>query len=197
MHLRTVFLAAICLVGAGTAAAQTAPPANPAPGPNTIFGPGAMAPIDIRRTTIIVADIDRSLKLYRDALGMQVNYDAPMTVSGPAFTQGGKPRPIRLVLLNANDPWIGWIGLLQYTDAKKMRPAKRDALGLGSHVIVTAVKDATKACQAAQAAPGVKITAPLKLQEYPGRNGGPPLKVIGCQLFDADGAYLELNQRAQ
>lgn len=197
MHLRAAMIAAICLLSVGAALAQTAPPANPAPGPNTIFGPNAKAPLDIRRTTIIVSDIDRSLKLYRDALGMQVNYDAAMSVSGSAFTQGGKPRPIRLVLLNANDPWIGWIGLLQYTDGKRMKPAKRDALGLGSHVIVTAVKNAASACAAAAAAPGVKITAPLTAQEYPGRAGGPPLKVIGCQLFDADGAYLELNQRAQ
>jgi catechol 2,3-dioxygenase-like lactoylglutathione lyase family enzyme len=195
MRLRTLLFVFAMLAGlaSGPALAQ----ANPQPGPNTIFGPDAKTPIDIRRTTIIVADIDRSLKLYRDALGMSVNYDATMTVSGAAFTQGGKPRPIRLVLLNANDPWIGWIGLLQYTDGKKMKPPKRDALGLGSHVIVTAVKDAEKACTAAQTAPGVKIMAPLKLQEYPGRNGGPTLKVSGCQLFDADGAYLELNQRVQ
>ena len=32
-------------------------------------------PIDLRRTTLVVRDIDASLQFYRDALGMQVIYD--------------------------------------------------------------------------------------------------------------------------
>jgi catechol 2,3-dioxygenase-like lactoylglutathione lyase family enzyme len=168
--------------------------APPPPGANAIDP----IPTAIRRTTIIVRDIDTSLKLYRDVLGLKVNYDAPMTVSGPAFTQNGPPRPIRLVLLNGNDNWIGWIGLLQYTDDPK-RPATPPPayLGLGSHVIVTHVKDATAVCEGAAKVPGVRITAPLKLQEYPGRNGGPVIRVRGCQLFDPDGAYLELNEQVK
>lgn len=175
--------------------AQAQAPATPSPA-NAVAAPTERVPIDIRRTTIIVRDIDRSLKLYRDALGMKVNYDAPMSVSGPAFTQGGAPRPIRLVLLNANDPWIGWIGLLQYTDAPD-RPAvpAPQHLGPGSHILVTAVADATAACAAAGAAPGVRMIVPPKIAEYPSRTpGGPPIRVLGCQFFDADGAYLELNQ---
>jgi catechol 2,3-dioxygenase-like lactoylglutathione lyase family enzyme len=155
------------------------------------------APIDIRRTTIIVADIDQSLKLYRDALGMKVNYDSTMTVSGPAFANGQPGRPIRLVLLNANDNWIGWIGLLQYTDPPlPARPGPPPtSLGVGSHVIVTAVANAETACTAAAAAPGVRVVAPLSISEYPSRTpGGPPIRVRGCQLWDADGAYLELNE---
>lgn len=164
---------------------------------NPIATPTARAPIDIRRVTIVVRDIDTSLRLYRDALGMKVNYDETMTVSGPAFAKGKPGRAIRLVLLNANDPWIGWIGLLQYTDpplkpARRRPPREHD---VGSHIIVTAVEDAAKACAAAQAAPGVRMAAPAKIEEYPGRDGGPPIRVLGCQIWDRDGAYLELNQR--
>jgi catechol 2,3-dioxygenase-like lactoylglutathione lyase family enzyme len=175
--------------------AQTSPSADP----TRIATPAERVPIDIRRTTIIVRDIETSLKLYRDALGMKVNYDAPMSVSGPAFTQGGAPRPIRLVLLNANDNWIGWIGLLQYTDApnRPRRPLPRD-LGPGSHIIVTSVPDAQKSCDAAAAAPGVRMVVPAKVSEYPNRTpGAAPIRVLGCQFFDADGAYLELNQTLQ
>jgi catechol 2,3-dioxygenase-like lactoylglutathione lyase family enzyme len=173
-----------------------APLASPAADPTRIAAPADRVPIDIRRTTIIVADIERSLRLYRDALGMTVNYDAPMTVSGPAFAHGQPGRAIRLVLLNANDPWIGWIGLLQYTDPP-LAPAAPPptALNIGSHVIVTAVADADRACAAAERAPGVRMVVPVKTTEYPGRNpGDPPIRVRGCQLWDADGAYLELNQ---
>lgn len=173
----------------------TTTPTNP-PDPTKIATPTARVPIDIRRTTIIVRDMETSLKLYRDALGMKVNYDAGMNVSSPGFAQGGPPRPIRLVLLNANDPWIGWIGLIQYTDNPN-RPRVRvpRVLGPGSHIIVAAVADAQKACDAAVLAPGVRMMSPIKVSEYPARTqGGPPIRVLGCQFFDADGAYLELNQ---
>lgn len=168
----------------------------PATDPTKIATPSQRIPIDIRRTTIIVRDMERSLKLYRDALGMKANYDANMDVSSPGFAQGGPPRPIRLVLLNANDPWIGWIGLIQYTDNPN-RPRVRvpRVLGPGSHIMVAAVADAQKACDAAALAPGVRMMSPPKISEYPPRIvGAPPIRVLGCQFFDADGAYLELNQ---
>lgn len=169
----------------------TSPPSDP-----TKIITTERVPIDIRRTTIIVRDIERSLKLYRDALGMKVNYDAAMNVSSPGFAQGGPPRPIRLVLLNANDPWIGWIGLIQYTDNPN-RPRVRvpRELGPGSHIMVAAVADAQKACDAAAIAPGVRMMVPVKISEYPPRTpGSPNIRVLGCQFFDADGAYIELNQ---
>jgi catechol 2,3-dioxygenase-like lactoylglutathione lyase family enzyme len=178
------------------ALAQNAPAASTASDPTKITAPTERVPIDIRRTTIIVRDMERSLKLYRDALGMRVNYDAQMNVSSPGFAQGGPPRPIRLVLLNANDPWIGWIGLIQYTDNPN-RPRVRvpRVLGPGSHIMVAAVADAQKACDAALAAPGVRMMSPPKVSEYPPRTpGAPMIRVLGCQFFDADGAYLELNQ---
>jgi catechol 2,3-dioxygenase-like lactoylglutathione lyase family enzyme len=186
-------IACVPLVAASQATTPTSPSAAD---PTKITPPTQRVPIDIRRTTIIVRDIERSLKLYRDALGMKVNYDAGMNVSSPGFAQGGPPRPIRLVLLNANDPWIGWIGLIQYTDNPN-RPRVRvpRVLGPGSHIMVAAVADAQKACDAAIAAPGVRMMSPTKVSEYPPRTpGAPNIRVLGCQFFDADGAYLELNQ---
>lgn len=191
----TIMTAALLLATPLLAYGQTGP-TTPAVDPTKIMTPTERVPIDVRRTTIIVRDMERSLKLYRDALGMKANYDAQMTVSSPGFTQGGPPRPIRLVLLNANDPWIGWIGLIQYTDNPN-RPRVRvpRALGPGSHIIVAAVADAQKACNAATAAPGVRMMSPAKISEYPPRVAGAPMiRVLGCQFFDADGAYLELNQ---
>ncbi|GBF57481.1 hypothetical protein PbB2_01148 [Candidatus Phycosocius bacilliformis] len=190
-------LAASCSIGFAlaqqTGGAATSPPSQD---PTKIAAPADRVPIDLRRTTIIVRDLDKSLELYRDALGMRVNYDARMTVSSPAFTQGGPPRPIRLVLLNANDPWIGWIGLIQYTDNPDLPAVSQPkALGPGSHIMVAAVADAQKACDAAKAAPGVRMIVEPKISVYPPRTpGAAPIRVLGCQFFDADGAYLELNQ---
>ena len=152
-------------------------------------------PTDIRRITILVRDIDASLKLYRDVLGLKVNYDAPITVSGVALPAGVPGNKTRLVLMNGNDPWLGWIGLMQYTDPPLADPGpypKR--LGLGGHVIVTNTDDAKKRCAMAKAVPGVTFTADARLQEYAGRNGGPTIRVMGCNFFDPDGTFFELNQ---
>jgi catechol 2,3-dioxygenase-like lactoylglutathione lyase family enzyme len=187
-----ILTAALALLGGGASA--QAPAANDRPAPPLIEAPKERVGTDIRRTTIIVRDIEKSLQLYRDVMGLKVNYDEEMTVSSVAFTQGGKPRPIRLVLLNANDPRIGWIGLLQYTDNRRTRSVSQRHLGLGSHIIVTQVDDAKTKCAAAEKLPNVRMVNPLKETSYPGRDGAPPIIVLGCQFFDADGAYLEFNQ---
>jgi catechol 2,3-dioxygenase-like lactoylglutathione lyase family enzyme len=157
--------------------------------------PTERIPTDIRRLTILVRDMETSLKLYRDVLGLKVNYDTKLTTSGVALPAGVPGNKVRLVLLNGNDGWIGWIGLMQYLDPPLTGPEpypKR--LGTGGHVLVTNTDDAIKRCALAKTVPGVTFTAEARLQEYPGRNGGPTIRVMGCNFFDPDGLLIELNQ---
>ncbi|WP_448585802.1 VOC family protein [Thermaurantiacus sp.] len=179
---------------AATAAAPSAPPAAP-PKAAGVEAPATRVPTDIRRLTILVRDIEASLRLYRDVLGLRVNYDAEITVSGVALPAGVPGNRTRLVLLNGNDPWIGWIGLMQFTDPPLPDPGPYPTrLARGGHVLVTNTDDARKRCAMAKAVPGVTMTAPPRLQVYEGRNGGPPIRVIGCNFFDPDGTFIELNQ---
>ena len=60
--------------------------------------------------------------------------------------------------------------------------------------MVTSVDDAAKRCAMAKAVPGVTMTAEARLQVYEGRNGGPPIRVMGCNVFDPDGTFFEINQ---
>jgi catechol 2,3-dioxygenase-like lactoylglutathione lyase family enzyme len=183
---------ACALLFSGAAIAKDKPARKAAAG---VAAPKQALPTDIRRLTIIVADMDRSLKFYRDVLGMQVNYDQNLTVSGVALPAGVPGNKTRLVLLNANDPWIGWIGLMQYTDPPLPPQGEYPKrLGIGGHVLVTNTDDARKRCDQAAKVPGVTMTAPAREQRYPGRNGGPEIVVIGCNLFDPDGTFIELNQ---
>jgi catechol 2,3-dioxygenase-like lactoylglutathione lyase family enzyme len=193
----TIGAAFLVLAACADAAPTHETPAQTASTANPIAVSGDI-PTDVRRTTVIVRDMERSLTLYRDVLGLEVNYDAAMMVRSPAFTQFGEPRPIRLVLLNGNDPWIGWIGLIQYTD-KPTEPETPlpEYLGPGSHIFVLNVRDADDVCARAEALPGVRMLNPLGIATYPGRDGGPPIQVKGCQFFEFDGAYLELNQRIE
>jgi catechol 2,3-dioxygenase-like lactoylglutathione lyase family enzyme len=152
-------------------------------------------PTDIRRLTILVRDMDNSLKLYRDVLGLKINYDAPITVSGVALPAGVPGNKTRLVLLNSNDGFVGWIGLMQYTDPPlPERGPYPKRLGIGGHVLVTNTDDAEKRCAMAKSVPGVYFTGDAKISEYPGRNGGPAIRVKGCTFFDPDGTFVELNQ---
>jgi catechol 2,3-dioxygenase-like lactoylglutathione lyase family enzyme len=183
---------------AAAVAVQPAKPVSRSTRSNVAAGvekPAQAVPTDIRRATIIVRDMDVSLKLYRDVIGLKVNYDTIVTTSGVALPAGPPGAKARLVLLNSNDPYIGWIGLMQWVDPKLPDPGpypKR--MGPGGVVIVTNTDDVPGKCAAAAKVPGVTVTGPPREQVYPGRNGAPPIRVIGCNFFDPDGILIEMNQ---
>lgn len=167
-------------------------PATASPG---VERPVARLPTDIRRTTLIVRDMENSLRLYRDVLGMKINYDTMVTMSGVALPAGPPGAKARLVLLNGNDPFIGWIGLMEWIDPKLPDPGPYPTrMGIGSHVIITQTDDVDRRCAEAAKLPGVTMTAPPRDQSYPGRGGAPPIKVRGCNFFDPDGTLIEMNQ---
>lgn len=176
--------------------ADTSPPASSEQRAMAGVDTSERVPTDIRRLTIIVRDIDKSLALYRDVLGMKVNYDTPLQMSGVNLPVGVPGNRGRLVLLNSNDPFIGWIGLMQMTDppiegAEEPYPTR---LGPGGAVLVVNTDDAQARCAQAKELDGVTMTGPTRLQSYAGRNGGPDIRVMGCNIFDPDGIAVEINQ---
>jgi catechol 2,3-dioxygenase-like lactoylglutathione lyase family enzyme len=186
----TLALAAslLALGGCATATAQT----TAAPG---VTAPAERVPTDVRRTTMIVRSIDNSLRLYRDVVGLKVNYDAVVTTSGVALPAGAPGAKARLVLLNGNDPWVGWIGLMEWVDPPLADPGPYPRrMTFGGHVIVMNTDDVEGRCAAAAKVPGVTVTSLPRLQGYPGRNGGPVIRVKGCNFFDPDGTLVEMNQ---
>lgn len=187
--MRTLALAFAALL-AFPALAQEAP----ARAPGVQASPERL-PTDVRRTTLIVRDMEASLRLYRDVIGLEVNYDTVVTTSGVALPAGEPGARTRLVLLNGNDPWVGWIGLMEWLDPALPDPGPYPRrLGPGAHVIVMNTDDVEGRCAAAARVPGVTMTSPPRLQTYPGRNGGPDIRVLGCNVFDPDGTLIELNQ---
>ena len=157
--------------------------------------PAERLPTDIRRVTMIVRSMENSLALYRDVMGMKINYDATLPMSGVALPAGEPGAQARLVLLNSNDPYIGWIGLMEWLSPRLPDPGPYPTrMGIGSHVIVTNTDDIDTRCAAAAKVPGVTVTAMVRDQAYPGRNGAPPIRVRGCNFFDPDGTLIELNQ---
>jgi catechol 2,3-dioxygenase-like lactoylglutathione lyase family enzyme len=157
--------------------------AEPVPEPERI-------PVDLRRTTLLVRDMDRSLALYRDVLGLRLRYDSAGTQAAAAA-----PGRSRLVILCANDTFIGCVGLLRRVDLPVDAPVVRRKPAYGESYLVFNVKDLAQRFERVRAVPGVVVeTAPDFVAAAP-----PPgqMHVIGSNIWDPDGYFVELNLMLQ
>jgi catechol 2,3-dioxygenase-like lactoylglutathione lyase family enzyme len=167
-------LALLALLAApGPAAAQPVPDAQ-------------RIPVDVRRTTLIVRDIDRSLAFWRDALGLTVVYDRMI---------GEPPDDMRLVLLRANDTFIGAIGLLERQAAKRSAPPVRyERASFGNVIIVVNARDLETRLERIRQVPGVRIEGETRRIEYPAADGRGTIPVLVTYLWDPDGYFVEVNK---
>ncbi len=156
--------------------------------------PEQRAPIDLRRTTLIVADIDRSLAFYRDALGMVVTYDR--TIVTPRDASRDDAESVRrLVLLRANDDYVGMIGLLQYIKPENPRvDLKGAAFREGTTVLVFNTDELEESFARARELPGVVVLDEPERITYPSYAGEKAITVLISAMQDPDGFTVELNQ---
>lgn len=150
-------------------------------------------PVDIRRTTFVVRDIDKSLPFYRDALGLKVVYDQ---LIGGGVDADGKPRApsVRLVLLRANDDFIGALGLMQRLNpATPPPPPVFQKAQAGQMIMVINVADLDTRWPRIEATPHIVVETKPTRVEYP-RPGGGVIPVIFSAVWDPDGNYIELNK---
>ena len=149
--------------------------------------------VDIRRTTLVVRDIDKSLPLYRDALGLKVVYD--QLIGGNTDKDGKvKPPTIRLVLLRANDQFIGLLGLMQRLN-QPMLPALTEFKkpNAGGMIMVINAKDLETRWEKIKVTPNIKVdTEPYRI-DYPGPNGS-VIPVLFSSVYDYDGNFIEINK---
>ena len=150
-------------------------------------------PVDIRRTTFVVRDIDKSLPLYRDALGLKLIYDQP--IGGGVDKDGKALAPnVRLVLLRANDSFIGALGLMQRLQpAQPVPPPVHAKAGPGQMIMVINVADLDTRWARIAATPHIKVETPPTRIDYP-QPGGGVIPVLFSAIWDADGNYIELNK---
>jgi catechol 2,3-dioxygenase-like lactoylglutathione lyase family enzyme len=167
-----------------TAAAQAEPVA-----------PSDRVPIDLRRTTLIVRDMEASLRFYRDALDMRVAYDQVIRTPRDAPNDAAAERSLRLVLLQANDDFVGMIGLIQYYKPLKTPPERpAEPFSIGSMVFVFNARDAQQRFEQARRLPGVRVIEEPSRTSYPGYDGTGVIPVMVSILTDPDGFVVELNE---
>ena len=152
-------------------------------------------PMDLRRTTLVVKDMEASLKFYRDALGMKVTYDNVIRTPRSAKDDASAERSLHLVFLRANDDYVGQIGLMQYTKpVRTPRPAKTTSdLSPGDIVLVFNTKGLQAKFDKAKAM-GVKVDEAPHPTSYPSYDGKSVINVMFSAFYDPDGHYIELNE---
>jgi len=151
--------------------------------------------IDLRRTTLVVRDIERSLEFYRDALGMVPIYDNLILTPRDAAGVEDAERALRLVMLRANDDYIGVVGLLQYFKPRKETVDLADTSFMeGTAVLLFNVDDLGGAFARARQVEGVVVIDEPMPVSYPSYDGEGVIEVIVSTLQDPDGFTIELNQ---
>jgi catechol 2,3-dioxygenase-like lactoylglutathione lyase family enzyme len=168
-------------------------PAGPAGDDAPRAGAPARAP-SLLRTTLIVADVARSLAFYRvlgfhvvdELSGARDPVKAPFPLNAPA-------RHYRLLVLASGTDAGGRLGLLAF-DGPAPTPtrAARDRVGLGDAVLVVDVPDAAAAYAALRAAGATVVEAPQSYRSHRGGPGGRPLEGAVFHAFDPDGTLVEL-----
>ncbi|MCC5866766.1 MAG: VOC family protein [Wenzhouxiangella sp.] len=150
-------------------------------------------PVDVRRTTLMVRDIDKSLAFYRDALGLTVIYDQEL--GGGVDDDGNEQEPTaRLALLRANDTFVGVIGLYhRYTDPAAPPPENRRPVS-GDIIIVVNATDLEERFEKVRNTPGVTVHVEPELRTYPTPDGKGIIPVMFSAVYDPDGFFIEVNQ---
>ncbi len=154
------------------------------------------APLTLRRQTLIVRDVEASLALYRDAIGMEVIYD--QEIRRPHATEDREER-LRLVFLKASHARIGVLGLLEYEYGNPGHPShgtpvRREGFTPGHSILVFNTAELDEKWARVVATPGVEVISPPELARYPSYDGTGVIRVNVTTFYDPDGFLVELNQ---
>jgi catechol 2,3-dioxygenase-like lactoylglutathione lyase family enzyme len=148
----------------------------------------------IKRTTLIVRDVQKSVEWYQKVLGMTIYFDTEVVLSPGTSMAAGKPGDrTHLVIMQCEHPEIGMIGLLQWVDPPLPAPDEIPTrVTYGNPTFVCASDDSRAAFEQAHALGTHVHTAP---HEWSIRGANGMIKnFIGVSLFDPDGYFYELNQ---
>lgn len=148
----------------------------------------------VKRTTLIVRDLERSVAFYRDVFGLSVWYDDEIVLSGTGLAAGAAGDRTRLVVMQAQDPVVGMIGLLQFVEPPLPPPAAlRSRLGIGDVVFVMQTDDIAS-LHRRLVDRGARIYAPP--HEFRARGAdGVEVAMTSLSCWDPDGYFYEINER--
>jgi catechol 2,3-dioxygenase-like lactoylglutathione lyase family enzyme len=150
----------------------------------------------LRRTTFLVPDAAAAAAFYCDVFGWTTWYDSELSVDArfpPAAPDGARAR---LVILRAQDPWIGMLGFMQYLEPPfdTAVPHGRSRVRMGEPILVIEAPDLDAIHARAVAAGANVVTAPVDW-EVPSNDGSGVIALRTLSMFDPNGIYSEVNAR--
>ncbi len=156
--------------------------------------PGLVAASEpaLLRSTLIVADVDRSIAFY-GRLGFVVESDraGPRKPDSP-FPLASRATTFRLVILKSADPESGKLGLLSFGDeAPPVLVPARERLGIGDVVFVVRHPDAERVFQALRQS-GAALVEPEPVSYEMKRPDGSLGRGRLFHVFDPDGRLVEV-----
>jgi hypothetical protein len=121
-------------------------------------------------------------------------YDDEIVLSGHGLAAGAPGDRTRLVIMQAQDPVIGMLGLLQFTARPHDAPAgERQRLAIGDVVFVMQTDD-VDAVHRRLADWGARVHAAPHAFEVRGADGH-LVRMTSLSFWDPDGYFFEVNQR--
>ncbi|MDB4293034.1 glyoxalase/bleomycin resistance/dioxygenase family protein [Maribacter sp.] len=152
-------------------------------------------PLIFRRTTLIVRNVDESLKLYRDAIGMEVIYDNLIKRPHPDAPE--REQVLRLIFLKATTQFSGVLGLLEYdyeSEFKVDKPVRKEGFTPQNIVLLFNSKNQAEQFEKIKKLPNIEIMGEPTLTEYPSYDGKKVTRVMVSKFYDADGFIVEFNK---
>jgi len=146
----------------------------------------------VKRTTLVVRSVERSMAFYRDVLGFTTAFDQEITMAGSGYPAARAGDEVRLVMMQGKAPDGSMIGLLEHIDPRLPEPDER-TVGIGDSVIVMHTDDLNRVHRECEAA-GARIFSEPHAFTITGADGN-PAQMQSMTIFDPDGFILEVNQR--
>jgi len=153
-----------------------------------------MATTTVKRTTLIVRDIEVSSNWYEEVLDMSLYYDDTITLGGKGMAAGKKGDVTHLKIYRCSDPVIGMIGLLQWIDPELPAPEEIPTkVDYGNPTFVVDTDNVDGVYKKALAL-GTHIHSEPHEWSVRGADGN-MINFIAMSVFDPDGYFYEINQR--
>ncbi len=148
----------------------------------------------ITRATVFVRDLDESLKLYQDILGLRPRVESTLSSERVNELLGTTGEAIKVVILNATgDDWTGDVGLLQYVGETNQSPVvKPPRVETGDVALVFVTEDVLGIAEDVREAGYTIIAGPSN----PNGSTSPDAS-YEFMFFDRDGIIVNLIQRAK
>jgi catechol 2,3-dioxygenase-like lactoylglutathione lyase family enzyme len=147
----------------------------------------------VRRTTLIVRDVERSARWYEYVVGMTRYYEDDFVLTGRGIAAGKAGDRTHLVIMRCEHPDIGMIGLLQWVDPPLPAPAEiRSSVTYGNPTFVVGSDDCREALRRAREL-GSRIHSEPYEWSVTTPDGALKRYVSAC-VFDPDGYFSEFNQ---